>query len=222
MINIRFTADPIPADFQGTLQDFQNRFLLNLRGSIEDTQVLVGQVGGPKPTKDVGPWFSSNTWYTWNGSEYVPTTVKVGGSGYVVQLGDYTKVGTSTQQPLPTRIQTVQDRDGVVALLDDVYVGRPPVILSGTTPTIDWNLGHHFTEILPGNTTIKMINSKPGERIIVVLRNVATSYAAIFSSTPAIFWPSGTAPSQTANKTDMYIFDNIAGSILGRQIANYS
>jgi hypothetical protein len=221
MINVRFTADPIPPDFQGTLQDFQDRFLLNLRGIIEDTQVLTGQIGGPAPNYDIGPWFSNDTWYAWNGSEYVPTKVAVGGSGYVVQLGDYTTSGTGAENPLPSRTQTLQDRDGVVALLDDIYVGRPLVVIEGTTPTIDWNLGHHFTEILPGNTTIKMINSKPGQQIVVALRNVSTSYSVIFSSVPAIFWPSGTPPVQTPLKTDMYIFDNVGGSILGRQIPNY-
>lgn len=221
MINVQFTADPLPADFQGTLQDFQDRFLLNLHGNIDNTQVLTGQVGGPMPNFDVGPWFSNDTWYAWNGSEYVPTKVIVGGSGFVVQLGDYTTTGTSVSNPLPSRTQTLQDRDGVVALLDDIYVGRPLVVLNGTTPTIDWNLGHHFTEILPGNTTIKMINSKAGQQIVVALRNVTTSYSVSFSSTPAIFWPSGVAPTQTPNKTDLYIFDNIGGSILGRQIANY-
>ena len=70
------------------------------------------------------------------------------GAGYVVQLGDYTTVGDSASSPLPSRIQTLQDRDGVVAVLDDINVGRPVVVLSGTTPTIDWNLGHHFTGIL--------------------------------------------------------------------------
>jgi hypothetical protein len=221
MIHIRFTADPIPPDFQGTLQDYQDRFLLNLHGHIEDTQVLTGQIGGARPTQDVGPWFSNDTWHSWNGSEYVPATVKVGGAGYVVQLGDYTSVGDGVSNPLPNRIQTLQDKDGTVALLDDVYVGRPPVVLSGTTPVIDWNLGHHFVEVLPGNTTFRHINSKPGQRIVLLARNNTTSYTTTFAPTPAIFWPAGTAPSQTALKTDMYIFDNIAGSILGRQVPNY-
>lgn len=222
MINIHFTADPLPADFQGNLQDFQSRFLLNLRGSIDQTQVLTGQVGGPRPDTDVGPWFNNDIWHAWNGSEYVPSTVKVGGAGYVVQLGDYTTVGDSASNPLATRTQTLQDKDGVVAVLDDIYVGRPVVVLSGATPTIDWNLGHHFVEILPGNTTVKMANSKPGQRIVAVFRNVATSYALSWSSTPAISWPAGIIPTQTPNKADKYEFENIGGSILGKQTANYT
>ena len=221
-INIRFQADPLPADFKGNLQDFQDRFLLNLRGSIDEMQVLAGQVGGPKPDTNIGPWFNNDTWHAWNGAEYVPSTIKVGGAGYVVQLGDYTTSGDSSSSPLPGRIQTLQDRDGVVALLDDITVGRPPVVLSGTTPTIDWNLGHHFVEILPGNTTVKMSNSKPGQRIVAVFRNVATSYTLTFFSTPAIAWPSGVAPVQTASKADKYEFENIGGTILGRQTPNYT
>ena len=100
-INVHFTADPLPADFKGNFQDFQTRFLLNLRGTIDDTQVITGQVGGPKPDTNIGPWFNDDTWHAWNGSEYVPSTVKVGGAGYVVQLGDYTTSGDSASSPLP-------------------------------------------------------------------------------------------------------------------------
>ncbi len=219
MINITFTADPIPSDFTGSLQDFQTRFLQNLRGSIDETAVLSGQMGGSKPTSDVGPWFNGDSWHIWNGSDYVPATVKIGGAGFVVQLGDYTTEGAG--DILPTYIQTLQDKDGVIALLDDVYVGRPAVVLSGTTTSIDWNLGHHFTEILAGNTTITHRNSQPGQRIAVTLKNNSTSYSVTWAATPAVAWPSGSAPSQTASKTDLYIFENVAGTILGRQIPNY-
>ena len=219
MINIRFSADPIPADFTGTLQDFQDRFLLNLRGTIDDSQVLAGQIGGSKPDTDVGPWLNGDSWHVWNGSEYVPTTVKVGGAGFVVQLGDYTTVGDTGI--LPTNVQTLQDKDGVIALLSDVYVGRPCVILSGTTPTIDWNLGHHFALIpLSGNTTFKIANSQDGQRVVVAVRNAATTYTVTWPS--SIFWTGGSAPTQSVtNKTDLYILDNIGGSVFGRQIAAY-
>lgn len=219
MINISFEADPIPADFEGTWQDFQTRFLLNLRGTIDDTRVLTGQIGGARPTSDVGPWHDGESWNKWNGSEYVPSAIRIGGAGFKVQLGDYTTVGADTI--LPSRFQTLQDKDGIVALLDDVYVGRPAVELIGTTPSIDWNLGHHFYQILGGNTTIQHINSQPGQRIVVTLRNNATSYSVTWSATPEIFWPSGVSPSQTASKTDKYEFENINGSILGRQVPNY-
>ena len=219
MVNIKFTADPLPEDFTGSLQDFQTRFLQNLRGSIDETSVLGGQMGGSKPTSDVGPWFNGDSWHIWNGSDYVPATVKVGGAGFVVQLGDYTTAGAS--DILPNKIQTLQDKDGTIALLSDVYVGRPCVTLIGTTPTVDWSLGHHFTQILGGNTTVRHSNSQPGQRIVVSLKNNATSYSVTWSSTPAVFWPAGTPPSQTASKTDLYIFENVAGSIFGRQVANY-
>ena len=219
MIKIRFTADPLPSDFSGTLQDFQTRFLLNLKGTIEDNQVVAGQVGGPMPVVDVGPWHNGESWHVWNGSSYVPSIVKVGGAGYTVQLGDYTTTGT--KQIVPNQKQTLQDKSGTVALLSDVNVGRPCVNLGGTTPTLDWSLGHHFAEILAGNTTITHKNSQPGQRIAVTLKNNATSYSVTWSAIPAIAWPSGSPPSQTALKTDLYIFENVAGSILGRQIPNY-
>lgn len=219
MINVTFTADPLPADFAGTLQDFQNTFLSNLRGYIEETSVLVGQVGGTMPVTDVGPWLNGDTWYVWNGLEYVPAVVKVGGAGFTVLLGSPTSIGDSKSAIIADYTQTLQDKDGTIALLSDVYQGRAAVVLSGTTPTIDWNLGHNFIETLPGNTTLKMTNSKDGQEIAVVLTNNATSYTATWPT--YIFW-TGTTPAQTANKSDMYIFKNIGGSIFGRQIANFA
>ena len=220
MINITFTADPLPPDFSGNLQDFQTRFLLNLRGKIADTQVLTGQIGGARPISNIGPWLNNGTWYVWNGSEYVPTTVRVGGAGYVVQLGDYTTVGDSVMSVLPTNTQHLQDKDGVVALTSDVYVGRPAVVLSGTTPVIDWSKGHHFVQTLSGNTTPTMVNSQDGQRIVYSARNNATSYT--FTWPVYIFWSGGAAPAQTASKTDLWVFENIGGSVFGKAVQNYS
>lgn len=218
-INISFTSDPLPSDFRGTLQDFQTRFLTNLRGSISETQVLTGQVGGSKPVSNSGPWLNNDTWYVWNGTDYVPTTVKVGNNGSVIKLGSF--LGTSAGVALSDFTQTLQDKDGTIALLSDVYQGRPSVVLSTTSPTIDWSQGHQFVETLPGNTTIKMINSVDGESIVVALKNNATSYTVTWPTIPAIFWTSGSAPVQTASKTDLYILTNIAGSIFGRAVQNY-
>ena len=216
MIQVKFTADPIPSDFNGSLQDFQDRFLLNLRGTIDEADVVLGQVGGTKPITDVGPWFDGESWHKWNGSDYVPSAVKVASAGYVVQLGDYTTVDAT--QLLP-KTQTLQDKDGVVALLSDIYVGRPCVILTTATPSIDWGLSNHFTETLSANTTVSMKNSKPGQRIVVTLVN-PSSYTVAWPS--YIFWAGGSAPTQTTTGTDKYEFENVAGSIYGSQGAAYS
>lgn len=226
MINISFTSDPLPPDFRGDLQDFQERFLLNLTGKISETQVLIGQVGGAMPTTNIGPWLNNDTWYIWNGASYVPTTVKIGGNGYVVQLAPTpTSIapGSGTASNfLPDRTQILQDKDGTIALTSDIYQGRAAVTLTGSTPTIDWNLGHHFVETLPANTTIKMINSQDGQSIVVALRNNATSFTVTWPTTPAIYWSGGSAPTQTASKTDLYLFYNIGGSIFGRAVQNYT
>jgi hypothetical protein len=219
MINIGFTADALPSDFSGTLQDFQSRFLLNLHGHIADTQVLAGQIGGAQPTTNVGPWLNNDVWYVWNGAEYVPTSVKVGGAGYTVQLSSPTTVGTGLSTTLSSNVQTLQDKSGTVALLDDVYTGRAVTVLTGTTPTIDWSQGHNFFELLTGNTTIKVANSIDGQKIVVALRNSGTSYTVTWPS--SIFWTGGSAPTQTASKTDLYVLRNIGGSIFGKQTANY-
>ena len=213
-MNITFTADPLPSNFRGTLQDFQSRFLLNLTGTISDNQVLTGQVGGTQPTSNVGPWLNGDTWYVWNGAQYVPSTVKVGGTGYTVQLSS-----SNTSSILPDNTQTLQDKDGTIALLSDVYVGRPCVVLIGTTPVIDWGAGHNFSSVLSGNTTITMINSQDGQEIAVALTNNATSWSVTWPS--YVFWSNQTSPLQTASHTDVYILSNIGGTIFGRQLANY-
>jgi hypothetical protein len=217
MIHITFTSDPLPEDFQGTLEDFRERFLLNLRGTIDDTAVLTGQIGGARPTTNVGPWLNNGTWYVWNGADYVPTTVKVGGSNYVVQLSNEFVASKSV---VPNRVQTLQDKDGTVALLSDVYEGRAVVTLTGTTPTIDWSLSHQFSQLLTGNTTLKQINSKDGQQIWYTAKNGATPYTLTWPA--GIYWPAGVAPTQSgANKTDLYILTNIGGSVIGRQVAGY-
>lgn len=216
MIDITFTSDPLPADFSGTLEDFRQRFLINLHGSISETQVLIGQINGAKPLTNAGPWLNNDTWYIWNGTDYVPATIKVGGADYQVTLSNQF---AGTPDLLPDKIQTLQDRDGVIALLSDVYEGRPTVILTGTTPVIDWGLGHHFFGLLEGHTTPQLINAKDGQKIAVAFRNGATAYGITWPAN--IFWAGGTPTQSVTNKTDLYIIRNIGGSLLGRQIAGY-
>jgi hypothetical protein len=217
MINITFTADPLPDDFSGSLQDFQNRFLANLHGTIQDTAVLIGQVGGSKPTSNIGPWLNTDIWYIWNGDDYVPTTIKIGGNQYTVTL---TNEFAQEFGIIPDKVQTLQDKTGVIALMSDIFQGRPTVILTGTTPTIDWNVSNSFSHILPGNSTYKITNVQDGLEVAIAVKNTGTSYTATWPST--IFWAGTTPPTQTANKTDMYILKGIGGSVFARQIANYA
>lgn len=217
MITVTFSADPLPSDFSGSLQDFQTKFLSNLRGYIEDTEVLIGQINGARPTTNIGPWLNSDTWYVWNGSQYVPTSIKVGGADYVVQLSNEY---LNTKDIIPDKTQTLQDKDGTVALLTDVYEGRSAIVLSGTSPTIDWSLSKNFTQVLTGNTTYKISNSKDGQQVVVAVANGATGYTVSWPS--SIFWTTISPPSQSGpNLTDLYVLYNIGGSVFGRQLAGY-
>jgi hypothetical protein len=220
MIEVAFTSDPLPVDFQGTLEDFRTRFITNLRGTISRTQVLVGQIGGSEPLSNIGPWLNIDTWYVWNGSDYVPTTLKVGNSTYQVTLSNEF---TGVKGIVPDKVQTLQDKSGVIALLSDVYEGRPSIIMGYDPPgvsTLDWGAGSHFFLLLTSNTTIKSINMLDGQDVIVAIRNAASSFTVTWPT--FIFWTGGTPPVQSVtNKTDLYILSNIGGSVFGRQIAGY-
>jgi hypothetical protein len=210
MIPIRFTADPLPADFSGTLQDFQTRFLSNLTGEIQDDHVLIGQVGGAEPTTNVGPWLNVDTWYVWDGSKYVPAPLRVGNADFTISIqGDITK----------NIIQTLQDKDGVIALTSDVYEGRDTVVLSGTTPTIDWGASNNFSQLLTGNTTYKLSNINDGQEIVIAVSNGVTAYTVSWPS--SVFWTGGTPVQSGINTTDLYLLKSIGGSVFGRQLAGY-
>ena len=210
-IPITFTADPLPEDFTGSLDDFQARFVQNLRGSISTDLVIGGRVGGSRPNTNIGPWLNKRTWYVWSEllQGYTPADIRVGTDGINSVL--------LAASPTANRKITLQDKDGVVALLSDVRIGGDAIVLTTTTPTIDWSLGNNFVETLVGNTTIKHINSRNGQEIWVLLRNTGTSYTVTWPSD--IFWE--TTPSQTASAADLYILTNIGGTVVGRQIAGY-
>ena len=69
---------------------------------------------------------------------------------------------------------------------------------------IDWKKGNYFYKTIGGSTTFTFANGyHPGQTITVRI-TASGSYTASFPGT--IVWAGGSAPTQTANKTDFYTF----------------
>lgn len=192
-----------------TVEQYHQALIASITTSTTSSNVVLGQVGGTTPASNVGPWLSDTAWYVWNGSAYVPSTIKVGGATYQVTLA-----GT----PTANRTITLQDKDGTLATLDDIRTGQGTTTLSGTSVTVDWSLSDSFALSLSGNTTVAMSNSQPGQVKRVAIYNSST-HTVTWSG---VAWPSGSAPVQTTGgKSDIYILSNIGGSIFGRFLQNY-
>jgi hypothetical protein len=111
------------------------------------------------------------------------------------------KSGNVTIQSAPSvnRNQIFQNKDGVVALLDDAYHIRDAVILPEGLVSVDWNTGSDFICILSGNrqSTFYMFNSKAGMEIDLLLVNNGTNQT-VYAWDPLIMWPTGTPPTMPA------------------------
>lgn len=77
-LNLTFSAAPLPADFNGTPQQFLDAIISRL--SVETSGGLSLFVsGGAAPTSNDGPWLKSGiTWYVWDviTGSYVPEVIE--------------------------------------------------------------------------------------------------------------------------------------------------
>ena len=198
--------------FSGTVQDLVNAFVANLTATIPTTSVISGQIGGTAPVSDIGPWLDGRVWKSWAGSDYQPMLLEIGTSTHTILFA-----GT----PTANRTQTFQDSTGIVALQSDVFSPRPSIDLSLTSPAnqIDWSAAGSFYETITASNTFTMINSLPGQQIKISITS-SIAGAVVFPST--ILWVGGTNPTQTVTGTDVYELWNVAGTIYGRQLLNFS
>jgi hypothetical protein len=108
------------------------------------------------------------------------------------------KVNNVTLQSTPTdnRNQIFQDKDGVVALVDDIQGLRPTVILPEGLVSVDWSVADNFMCILSGNrqSAFYMAHSKDGMKVKLLLVNQGTNQT-VGTWDASINWPAGSAPS---------------------------
>lgn len=192
-----------------TIEQYHQALIASISSSTTSSLVMLGQVGGSAPVSNVGPWLNGTTWFAWNGSTYVPATIKVGDATYQITLA-----GT----PTVNRTITLPDASGTLALTSDTTRATVSPTVSATT-TIDWSLSNSFAIALDKNITIANTNSLSGQEISIAIYNPA---AWTVTWPGSVSWSGGTAPTQTTGaKTDVYRLCNIGGTVYGRAVQNY-
>lgn len=134
---------------------------------------------------------------------------------------------TLTSDPTADRQQTLQNKSGVIALLDDAYGIGDTVILPEGLVSVDWDMGKRFLVTLSGNrqSAFYMFHSKPGMEIDLLLVNQGTNQT-VGAWDAAIKWPAGTPPSMPpalsgASALMKVNLVNVNGVIYGESL-NYS
>lgn len=80
--------------------------------------------------------------------------------------------------------------------------------------TVDWALGNTFIKSIANTTTaFTFTNTVDGKTIVVGI--TASAGTVTFTS---VLWPASTAPTQTANKTDIYTFIRLGANVYGNAV----
>jgi microcystin-dependent protein len=71
---VELVMGALPMGFQGNLQEYANAIVDNITATVEGT-FLTGQIGGPMPTSDIGPWANGDEWWFWDpvSGQYQPS-----------------------------------------------------------------------------------------------------------------------------------------------------
>lgn len=206
-------AELRPAEF--TLSRLSQALVGNMSGTVKEVLMDANIDIVPVHGAGAAPKFDGGTWYIWEESlhRYVPVNTRVG----AVLL---------TATPSINRRQLLQNKDGVVALKDDVYWISPTVILPEGLVTVDWDVGINFLCVLSGNrkSAFYMAHSKAGMEIDVLLINNGTNQL-VETWDPVVQWPTGAQPIMPAadpgtSARQKITLRNVAGTIYGEYV-NY-
>lgn len=129
--------------------------------------------------------------------------------------------------PANDRLQSIQDKDGEIALLDDAYGIRPTVILPEGLVSVDWDIANDFKCVLSGNreSVFYMFHSQAGQEINILVVNQGTNQLVDTWDT-LIQWPSSTPPVMPPSTPGGYAMQkvnlvNVNGIIYG-EFFNYT
>ena len=192
-----------------TLNNIYRALSQNLTGTIDNT-VLPAVVDPTQERSHFAPWLNGSTWYVWDAD--------INGYKPAVVFADKVKLDAS---PTANRIQTLQNKSGTVATLDDVYKIRDTVVLLEGLVSVDWDKGIMFQCTLNGKrqSAFYMAHSKPGMKIKLQIINKGTNQT-VGAWDAAIKWPANTAPTVPASKPGtsnsiIVTLENINGTIYG-------
>lgn len=215
---IVFADGGFPDPFTGTPEDFRAAFFMWITSTVVidgPGGIILGQVGGSQPLTDIGAWLNSDgdgSWYHWDGvSTYVPDSVLIGNSTHFVNLVAPGLGGDRTA--------TFPDKDGIVAFTTDIYVPRPTIALSGTTPVIDWSTTNSFFINITAPTTFTSNLSLPSQVVFIAVTNGGGT--TLTWPTEFLFPAPGYVPVVTG-QTDLFVLRNIAGTVHVQQLINYT
>ena len=196
-----------------TLNNIYKAIAQNLYGTIDET-ILPSFSNQDASRSSFSPWLDGLSWKVFDSNihGYRPTTVAVSN----ISLAS---------EATANRVQLLQNKDGVWALLDDTYNMRPVVTLQEGLVNVDWDIGSNFQVTLSGNrqSAFYMTHSRAGMEIDLLVTNSGTNQTASFD--PAIVWQGGSAPTMLASmpgasKSILITIRNINGTMYG-EISNY-
>jgi hypothetical protein len=165
------------------LRDLWDALASNLQATVDEG--IIGARSIANPATEESPWLDAGTWKVWDDTSkaYTPAGVIVGS----VQL---------SAEPTANRLQTIQDKDGTIALLDDAYGIRETVILPDGAVGVDWDSGTNFLCRIKRKTYFHMQHSRSGMRRRLWVVNSGTNNTLLWDA--AIKWPTGGAPAMPA------------------------
>lgn len=215
---IEVKAGPLPLNFSGTWKQTYQALVPRLRGFVPERAVITGRNSGVEPTYDAGPWWINvGELQHWRIFDYETGRYAMD----VKQVGSHDATVTLRKAPAPRPVGigdqskdvNLQDKTGTIALLSDVVVPRPVVILdsNGGTVGFNWADSNNFFILLTEDTTITQGAPFNGGVKKVVVENLGSTWNCDFEA--AIKWPAGGAEPDCAKATDPSALGGYAISI---------
>jgi hypothetical protein len=194
-----------------TMSNIFSALVNNLQGSIDSVLLPVATEGQPHARQ--APVFTGQGWRVWDKGirDYRPLATRVGNTRF-------------DADPTADRTQLVQNKDGVIALLDDTYGIRDTVVVPEGIISVDWDKGSTFKCVLSQDrkSAFYMIHSRPGMKLDILVINQGTDQVPIWD--PLIHWPDATEPGMPVAGAGeaaslLVTLENINGVIYGESQA---
>jgi hypothetical protein len=199
-------AELRPKEF--TMRRLAEAILENMTGIVQEGLMYAST--DPDPQVGPAPMFDGKSWQSWETSEYRYSPINVQVNSVILE-----------SDPTANRLQLIQNKDGVIATLDEAYGIRDTVILQEGLVTVDWSKGNDFLCVLSGNrqSAFYMAHSKAGMEIDILLVNNGTNQL-VGGWDALIQWPGGAPPVMPSAKSgtsarQKVTLRNINGTIYG-------